>query len=64
MPLDPAFLQSFSTLQVEVSGLREGFVGMRNNIGRLTGRMDSIEEGVSYFHGFVDRQEEREQRWI
>lgn len=55
MPLDPAFLQSFSTLQVEVFGLREGFTGMRDNIGRLSGRMDSIEEGVSYFRSFVDR---------
>lgn len=64
MPLDPAFLQSFSTLQVEVSGLREGFTGMRADIGRISGRMDSIEEGVSYFRGFVDRQEEREQRRI
>ena len=62
--LNPAFLQSFSNLQVEVFGLREGFTGMRADIGRLSGGMDSIEEGVSYFRGFVDRQEEREQRQI
>ena len=61
VPFDPTFLQSFSNLQVEVSGLREGFTGMRADLGHLSGRMDSIEEGVSYFRGFVDRQEEREQ---
>lgn len=64
MPLDPAFLQSFSNLQMEVSGLRDGFTGMRADLGRLSGRMDSIEDGVSYFRGFVDRQEERERRRI
>ena len=33
---------------------------MRADLGRLSGRMDCIEEGVSYFRGFVDCQEERE----
>ena len=28
----------------------------------MAGRMDSIEEGVSYFRGYVDRQEAREER--
>jgi len=37
---------------------------MRADFGRLSGWMDSIEEGVSYFRGFVDRQDEREQRRI
>ena len=64
MPLDLTSLQSFSNLQVEVSGLHEGFTGMHADIGRLSGRMESIEEGVSYFRGFVDRQEEWEQRQI
>ena len=26
--------------------------------------MDSIEEGVSHFRGYIDRQEQREMRWI
>ena len=64
MPLDPTFLRSFSNLQMEVLGLREGFIGMRVDLGRLSGRMDSIEEGVSYFRGFIDHQEEREHRQI
>jgi len=37
---------------------------MRLDIGCLSGRMDSIEEEVSYFRGFVDRQKERDQRRI
>jgi len=64
MPLDPTFLQSFSNLQMEVSGLREGFSGMRHDIQRISGRMDSIEEGVSHFRGYIDRQEQRELRRI
>jgi len=64
MPLDPTFLQSFSNLQVEVSGLREGFTGISADPRHLFGRMDSIEEGVSYFRGFIDRQEEREKQRI
>lgn len=64
MPLDPTFLQSFSSLQMEVSGLREGFSGMRHDIQRISGRMDSIEEGVSHFRGYIDRQEQRELRRI
>jgi len=57
MPLDPAFLQSFSNLQMEVTGLRKGFSGMRHDIQRISGSMDSIEEGVSHFRGYVNRQE-------
>jgi len=34
---------------------------MRADIGRLSGCMDSIKEGISYFLGFIDCQEEREQ---
>ena len=49
---------------MEVLRLREGFPGMRADLGRLFGRMDSMEEGVSYFRGFVDLQEEWEQRQI
>jgi len=64
MSLDPTFLQSFSNLQMEVSGLQEGFTGMRADLGRLFRRMDSIKEGVSYFQGFVDRKEKREHRRI
>ena len=62
MPLDPTFLQSFFNLQMEVSTLRKGFTGMRADLGHLSGRIDSIKEGVSYFRGFVDRKEEREHR--
>jgi len=61
MPLDPTFLQSYSNLQVEVSGLREDFTVIRADLGRLSGCMDSIEEGVSYFRGSIEHQEEREQ---
>ena len=62
MPLDPAFLQSFSNLQMEVMGLREGFSGIRHDIQCISGRMDSIEEGVSHFRGYINRQEQRELR--
>ena len=34
---------------------------MQSNFHRA-GRMDSIEEGVSYFRGYVDRQEAREEQ--
>ena len=44
--------------------LREGFSGLHRDIQRMSGHMDSIEEGVSYFRVFVDRQEERELRRI
>jgi len=64
MPLDTTFLQSFSTLQMEVSGLREGFSGMRHDIQCISGRLDSIEEGVTHFRGYIDRQEQREMRRI
>ena len=49
---------------MEVSGLRGHYAGMRDDLHRLSGRMDSIKEGVSYCRGFVDRLEEREQRRI
>jgi len=32
---------------------------MRQDIHRMAGCMDSIEEGVIYFKGFVDRYAER-----
>ena len=51
MPFDPAFLPSFSALQLEVLGLREGYTGIRDDIHRLFGRMESIEEEVTYFRG-------------
>jgi len=35
---------------------------MRSDLHRMAGRMDSIEEGVSYFRGYVDRKEAREER--
>ena len=37
---------------------------MREDLNRVSGRMDSIEEGVTYFRGFVYCQEEREQQRI
>ena len=55
------FLQSFAILQVDVASLREGYTEMQSDFHRLAGRMDSIEEGVSYFRGYVDRQEAREE---
>ena len=64
MVFDPAFLQSFSSLQLEVAGIREGCIGMCNDIYCLPRRMESIEEGLTYFWGFVDRQEEQELRRI
>ena len=50
-PYGDTFLQSFATLQLDVAGLREGYTEMRSDLHRMTGRMDSIEEGVSYFRG-------------
>jgi len=44
MPLDPAFLQSFSALQMEVLGLQEGYTGMRDDLHSLSGHMNSIDE--------------------
>ena len=35
---------------------------MQSDFHRMVGRMDSIEEGVLYFYGYVDRQEAREER--
>jgi len=37
---------------------------MQSNLHRMARRMDSIKEGVSYFRGYVDRQEAREERRI
>ena len=64
MSLDPTFLQSFFALQMEVSGLREGFTGMCDDLYRLSGYVDSIDAGVTYFRGFVDGQEERQRQRI
>ena len=61
---DPTFLQSFSALQMEVSGIRGDYTCLRNDVHHLSDRMDSIAAGVTYFRGFVDGQEEREQRRI
>jgi len=63
MPYDATFLQSFVNVQMDVAGLR-GYTAMQSNFHRMAGRMDSIEEGVPYFHGCVDRQEAREERRI
>jgi len=64
LSLDPSFLQSFSALQMEVMGLQEGFSGMHHDIQRISRRMDSIDESVSQFRGYSDRQEQRESRQI
>ena len=64
MEVNPTFLQSFSALQMEVSGLQEGFTGMYDDLHHFSRCMDSIDEGVTYFWGFVDRQEEQEWRQI
>jgi len=61
-PYDATFLQSFATLQLDVASLREGYTAMQSDLHRMAGRMDSIEEGVSYFRGYVDRQEAREEQ--
>jgi len=61
-PYGATFLQSFATLQLDVAGLREGYTAMQSDLHHMARRMDSIEEGVSYFRGYVDRQEAREQR--
>ena len=37
---------------------------MGDNLHRLSGRMKSIEEGVTYFRGFVNYQEKQEWRHI
>jgi len=37
MSFDSVFLQSFSGLQLEVPGIREGCIGMHNDIYRLFG---------------------------
>ena len=39
-----------------------GYTAMQSDIHRMAGRIDSIKQGVSYFHGYVDRQEAREER--
>ena len=64
MPLDPAFLQSLSILQLETSGFQEGYTSMCDDLHRLSRRMKFFKEGITYFRGFVDRQEEREWRQI
>jgi len=37
---------------------------MCHDIQRISGRQDSIEEEVSHFRGYIDRQEQREMRRI
>ena len=64
MPLDPTFLHSFSALQMEVSGVRGDYTGLRDDIHHILDRMDSIDAGITYFQGFMDRPEERERRRI
>ena len=64
MPFNSTFLQSCFNLKVEVAGLCEGFHEVHHYMHRMVGHMDSIEEGVTYFWGFVDRQEAREERRI
>ena len=51
----PPFSSLSPTSKWRFPGFGEGFTGMRADLGRLSGRMDSIEGGVSYFQGFVDR---------
>ena len=62
MPFDSTFLESFFNLQVEVASLREGFSEVYCDIIRMVGRVDSIEQAVTYFRGFVDRQNVQKER--
>jgi len=39
-----------------------GYTAMQSDFHRMAERMDSIEEGVSYFRGYVNIQEAREER--
>ena len=60
MPFDASFLQSFSNLQVEVTGLQEGYNKMRQDNQRMSGHMESIEEEVTYFRDmWSDKKRER-----
>ena len=63
MPLDATFLQSFVSLQMDVTDLREGCSAstMQSDLHCMGGIMDSIEDGVLYFCGYVDRQKAREE---
>jgi len=61
IPYDATFLQSFANLQMDVAELQEGYTTMQLDFHCMGRRMDSIEEGVSYFCGYVDRQEAREE---
>uniref|UniRef100_A0A7C9CVS4 Uncharacterized protein n=1 Tax=Opuntia streptacantha TaxID=393608 RepID=A0A7C9CVS4_OPUST len=47
---------------MDITGVRGGYTAMQSDLHRLAGRMDSIEEGFSYFRRYVDRQEAREKR--
>ena len=49
---------------MEVSGLRGDYTGLRDGLHHLSDRMDSIDAGITYFRGFADPLEEREQRRI
>jgi len=49
---------------MEVTGIREGYTEVRQDIHRMSKYVESIDDGVAYFRGYVERQEEREMRWI
>ena len=49
---------------MEVTGLRKGYTEMHQDIHWMSERKKSIEEGATYFRGYVERQEEREMRRI
>jgi len=42
---------------MNVGGLQEGYPEMQSDLHLMARRMDSIEQAVSYFRGFVDQQE-------
>jgi len=49
MPFNASFIQSFSSLQVEVAELQGGYNEMRHDIHQMFECMESIEAGVTYF---------------
>jgi len=54
MPFDVNFLQYFSNLQVEVAELQGGYNGMRHDLHRMSSCIESIEERLTYFKGYVE----------
>jgi len=54
----------FSNIQVDIADLPEWYNEARKDIPPITGCMESIKVEVTYFRGFVDRQEERQLRQI